>query len=356
MENGKVKIRLQGHEKFPLREGWLNKGLTEVANNPTVFVGKEGADILGLGNNMVKSLRYWLKAFGLIVENGAQGANLTRCGELILQYDAYFEDLFSLWILHSNIVKNAEEATTWFLFFNKCDIEELDKEQIIHILKRELDKYTNNGKYSEKSMMNDVDVLLNMYGKTRGIIDPEDKSNSPFSILDLIKNSDGLYSRITPDRRMLNEWNILYELAIKMQGKEFISIMIMCIIILLIAPIAFDAVLPVNIPLFFIALALYIAVSLSIGSVLGLVVKNQAKLTMIAQLVFLPSIMLSGIMFPINLLPPFFEKIGKMFPAYWGYKSMIDGGFRFGNLWYLLLVFLIASIVCLFLLRVKKSK
>ncbi|MDD3185031.1 MAG: DUF4007 family protein [Anaerostipes sp.] len=224
MENGKVKIRLQGHEKFPLREGWLNKGLTEVANNPTVFVGKEGADILGLGNNMVKSLRYWLKAFGLIVENGAQGANLTRCGELILQYDAYFEDLFSLWILHSNIVKNAEEATTWFLFFNKCDIEELDKEQIIHILKRELDKYTNNGKYSEKSMMNDVDVLLNMYGKTRGIIDPEDKSSSPFSILDLIKNSDGLYSRITPDRRMLNEWNILYELAIKMQGKEFISI------------------------------------------------------------------------------------------------------------------------------------
>lgn len=224
MENGKIKIRLQGHEKFPLREGWLNKGLTEVANNPTVFVGKEGADILGLGNNMVKSLRYWLKAFGLIVENGAQGANLTRCGELILQYDTYFEDLFSLWILHSNIVKNAEEATTWFLFFNKCDIEELDKEQIIHILKRELDKYTNNGKYSEKSMMNDVDVLLNMYGKTKGIIDPEDKSSSPFSILDLIKNSDGLYSRITPDRRMLNEWNILYELAIKMQGKEFISI------------------------------------------------------------------------------------------------------------------------------------
>lgn len=25
-----IKIRLQGHEKFPLREGWLNKGIKAV--------------------------------------------------------------------------------------------------------------------------------------------------------------------------------------------------------------------------------------------------------------------------------------------------------------------------------------
>ena len=56
--------------------------------------------------------------------------------------------------------------------------------------------------------------------------------------------------------------------------------------------ILFEAALPVQLPFFFLALAIYIIVSLSIGSILGLVVKNQAKLTMIAQLVFLPSIML----------------------------------------------------------------
>ena len=32
-----IKIRLQGHEKFPLREGWLNKGIKAVKNNPMVF-------------------------------------------------------------------------------------------------------------------------------------------------------------------------------------------------------------------------------------------------------------------------------------------------------------------------------
>lgn len=46
MASEKIKIRLQGHEKFVLREGWLNKGIAQVKNNPTVFLGKEGPDVM----------------------------------------------------------------------------------------------------------------------------------------------------------------------------------------------------------------------------------------------------------------------------------------------------------------------
>ena len=115
MANDKIKIRLQGHEKFVLREGWLNKGIVQVKNNPTVFLGKEGPDVFGIGNNMVKSLRYWLKAFGLIIEKGAYGVQLSECGQLIQKYDAYFEDLFTLWVLHSNIVHNVEDYMAFVL-------------------------------------------------------------------------------------------------------------------------------------------------------------------------------------------------------------------------------------------------
>ena len=101
---------------------------------------------------------------------------------------------------------------------------------------------------------------------------------------------------------------------------------------------------------------IYILVSLSIGSVLGLTVKNQAKLAMIAQLLFLPSIMLSGIMFPIDLLPDFLESIGRIFPAYWGYRLMLDHGFCFENLWYLIFIFLAAVIVCGIVLKKQKAK
>ena len=136
----------------------------------------------------------------------------------------------------------------------------------------------------------------------------------------------------------------------------FVHLMISCVIILLLSPILFEAALPAQLSLFFPALAVYIIVSLSIGSILGLMVKNQAKLTMIAQLVFLPSIMLSGIMFPADLLPDFLKAIGRVFPAFWGYRLMLDNGFCFENLWYPVLVFFAAAITCGILLKKQKSK
>lgn len=148
----------------------------------------------------------------------------------------------------------------------------------------------------------------------------------------------------------------LYLGLVTMFLSSFAHLMISCAIILLLAPVLFDAALPIHLPFFFLALAIYIIVSLSIGSILGLIVKNQAKLTMIAQLIFLPSIMLSGIMFPIGLLPGFLENMGRIFPASWEYRLMLDGGFCLENLWYPILLFCAAAIVCGILLNKQKSK
>ena len=50
----KIKYRFKGHESFILREGWLNKGMREVRNDPFVFSQNYGADVLGVGPNMAK--------------------------------------------------------------------------------------------------------------------------------------------------------------------------------------------------------------------------------------------------------------------------------------------------------------
>lgn len=142
---------------------------------------------------------------------------------------------------------------------------------------------------------------------------------------------------------------------VTMVFSAFLHLMITCMVILLLAPILFKANLPSQFLLFFLALAIYIFVSLSIGSILGLTVNNQAKLTMIAQLIFLPSIMLSGIMFPSNLLPDFLQAIGRLFPASWGYRLMLDHGFGLENLWYLILVSCISVMTCILLLNQQKS-
>ncbi len=148
----------------------------------------------------------------------------------------------------------------------------------------------------------------------------------------------------------------IYLGLITMFLSAFLHLMLTCIMIVLLAPILFEATLPTQLPTFFLALAIYIIVSLSIGSILGLTVKNQAKLTMIAQLVFLPSIMLSGIMFPIDLLPDFLEIIGRIFPASWGYRLMLNNGFCFENIYYLIFIFLVAVIVCKTILEKQKVK
>lgn len=129
----------------------------------------------------------------------------------------------------------------------------------------------------------------------------------------------------------------------------FIHLFIMSVILYFAAPVIFDATVPENPWMYFGCLAVFIAVSLSVASVIGLAVKDQAKTSMFSILVFLPSIMLSGIMFPAELLPGVFEAVGKAFPASWGYRLMAGSVFDFGNLYPLLIVFALAAAACVLL-------
>ncbi len=131
----------------------------------------------------------------------------------------------------------------------------------------------------------------------------------------------------------------------------YIHLFLMSFILYIAAPLAFHAELPENPAMYFTSLAVFIAVSLSIASIIGLAVKDPAKTPMFSIIVFLPSTMLSGIMFPMELLPKAFETTGKLFPASWGYKLMTESVFQFENLMPLLLVFILAITVCTILLR-----
>ncbi len=102
----------------------------------------------------------------------------------------------------------------------------------------------------------------------------------------------------------------------------FLHLAILSVLLFFASPLAFGAKFPPDIPFYFFTMALCILVSLCVACALGLAVKNQAKLTMCCQLVFLPSILLSGILFPSGLLPGFLQALGKLFPAYWAYSLL----------------------------------
>lgn len=131
----------------------------------------------------------------------------------------------------------------------------------------------------------------------------------------------------------------------------FIHLLIMSGIILAAAPVMFHAEVPPGLPFYFVKLSLFIIASLGIAGVLGMLEKNQAKLTMLCQVAFLPSILLSGIMFPSSLLPGILEKARKVFPAAWGYLLLTENGAGFGEVLPLGIIFGIAAVVCAILMR-----
>ena len=134
----------------------------------------------------------------------------------------------------------------------------------------------------------------------------------------------------------------------------FIHLLIVCAIIFAVAPVAFGASLPQNIAAYFGLLALYIAVSLSVGCVFGLFGKSPSSLAMYAQIVFLPSILLSGIMFPASMLPQFMQYIAYVFPATIGFQAMT--AFAAWHLPVLVAVFVMLCIAVTLILKIKSRR
>src|SRR6185295_6636724 len=65
-----------GHETFPFRYGWLKKGVDAVSRQNTFFSSDRAMIGLGVGKNMVKSIKHWCLATNLI--QPAQEVKLAR--------------------------------------------------------------------------------------------------------------------------------------------------------------------------------------------------------------------------------------------------------------------------------------
>lgn len=224
----KRKYKLKGHESFVLRDGWLTKGLRAVENNPRVFSNNSGADALGVGTNMAKSIRYWMKTAGLTEELVSKGVFLTKLGLIILKEDPYLEDIFTIWLIHCNIACNYEQATLWNLFFNEInltsafsrdDLFKLEKEKFIQSTGEDEEKV------SERSMRDDCMAILAMYtAKSSQDDDPEDKKVSLFAELGLIGRNGEKFVRQRPLLNKIDPLIILYLIINELNAKGSLQI------------------------------------------------------------------------------------------------------------------------------------
>jgi ABC-2 type transport system permease protein len=107
------------------------------------------------------------------------------------------------------------------------------------------------------------------------------------------------------------------------------------------API-FNTPLPQNWPAYILVFLLMLFAYSGLGSLIG-VISGSSRISILwSQLIYLPSILLSGMMVPGDLMPPLFIKIGHLFPAAYtmqAYHALAQGQETlYAPLWALLIL------------------
>lgn len=216
------KVRMKRHESFSIREGWLTKGLIEVKKDNKVFSSSDSTDVLGIGTNMVKSLKYWMYATTLIEDRGKEIV-VSELGELINKYDPYFEDIFTWWLMHINMNTNLNDAYIYNCFFNKCVGKNFSKQDIFNSISKELDSL--NLEYNEKILTDEVNMIVKTYVTDESNDNPENNFSCPLSELELVKkNGKDNYERIKPSYRKLDYLVVYYLLLKVINDNDYISI------------------------------------------------------------------------------------------------------------------------------------
>lgn len=173
------------HETFHPRWGWLKKGFDVASIDNSLFLAENAPVKLGVGKNMVRSLRYWSNAFKITNNDDIPsefGKNLLG----VNGWDTYLENPASLWLLHWHLLKPTCNAAAWYYTFNIFNETEFQKEDLF----KGLDSYKKDlGKnVAESSLNKDISCILRMYVESgsNDVNFIEDSIDCPFLELGLI--------------------------------------------------------------------------------------------------------------------------------------------------------------------------
>ena len=183
-----------GHQTFPFRYTWLKKGVDAIRKDATIFSSKDASVTLGVGKNMVASIRHWCQISGLIRTDPHQRGRsiLTNLGKAIFDnntgFDPYLDDPATLWLIHWKIATNSNQATSWYWAFNIFRENQFTPD----IFKKQLSEWTQQQKtstrlVSDNTLQRDIHCFIRTYCQSRhtnAVI--EETFDSPLVELNLI--------------------------------------------------------------------------------------------------------------------------------------------------------------------------
>ena len=227
-------MKFRAHDTFFIRKGWLSKGMKAVQKCPDLFVSKKEnpMDVLGIGANMVKALRFWLPAVGLTeehIENRRRVQVFTSFGQCVFENDRYMEELGTLYLLHYQLAKNQAEATAWYFFFNEFSMTEFTREDFVQNLQNYVSMQGES--VAIRSLNDDFICILNTYlsrhktGQQR--VSPENNISCPLGelgLIDVLDKRKHTYRKVTPNASSLNPWVVYAVLMDQARERPQISL------------------------------------------------------------------------------------------------------------------------------------
>jgi hypothetical protein len=186
IQEAHIKYTFSGHESFQCRQLWLKKGFDFITAGKS-FRAEDAVVSLGVGKNMVTSIKFWLKAFNLIDSND----QLTEFASFIFDnekgFDPYLEDEATLWLLHNQLIKN-RVASTYSLIFNELRREKIEfvGDNYVAFIKRksETDPSVN---FNSNTLYADFEVFKKMYYSETDTKQTDDSYSGLLTDLGLVK-------------------------------------------------------------------------------------------------------------------------------------------------------------------------
>ncbi|MEY8862346.1 DUF4007 family protein [Tenacibaculum singaporense] len=173
------KYIFSGHETFHCKGFWLKKGYDYVKQGRKFI--DESCISLGVGRNMVSSIRFWLKAFNIIDQ---QNEEITPLGNFIFNenngVDKYLENETTLWLLHFSLIQT-NFSSIYSIIFNEIrkTKPEFNKSNLIAFLNE------HNVSFNENTVNKDFSVLTRTYFSKSN--DKEDSFSGILSSLELLE-------------------------------------------------------------------------------------------------------------------------------------------------------------------------
>lgn len=232
---GNQSMKFRGHETFFIRKGWLTKGMKYVKRHPDVFVSKEEKpmDVLGIGTNMVKSLRYWMQAVGITKEptHGKRIQSFTPLGDLVYRYDRYLEEPGTLVLLQYKLAANQQEATAWYFFFNEFPMLEFTRDDFIRGLKNYVLMQDKDTSVADRSYQDDFSCIINTYlpryKTSRQTFSPENNIACPLGelrLLDYASQDKNVYRKMMAQPQMISPYIALAIILMQHRDADEVSL------------------------------------------------------------------------------------------------------------------------------------